>query len=114
MSYDIDYCTEDDQEQFEGMCSVTWNLGPIFRAAIGASGMPDGLSGGINAFNGLTGKKSEPYLSKAVAWMDDPANTETVDGMLPENGWGTLDGARRTLCRMLRWGRAVPDGTYYI
>lgn len=88
MSYDvwleIDTGGEEPASVSESL-NCTYNCGPMFRKALGGSGIHD--------LGGKVAGDLLPQLRAAVANITDPAECETYLAMNPPNKWGDHAGA---------------------
>lgn len=53
-------------------------------------------------------------FERAVAHMDDPENRSTYEAMNPKNGWGSFEGAKSYLSKLLNACREYPEAFIYI
>jgi hypothetical protein len=99
LSYDI-YLRCPTCGQSPDRLSPTYNLGQIFRLAL------QPLTNGIYSLEGMTGFESLPILEVARERMD--ARQEEFRALEPANGWGSLDGARKTIETMIESATRFP------
>lgn len=122
---------------FDGKCShcgqrppepegfhPTYNLTPIFHLALTGEEMPNqdvpevavvlfgkktDATRGLRVLNGKSGARTVDTLDLAIKRMEDPTMAERFAKLAPENGWGTVDGARETLEKMWRAALEYPE-----
>jgi hypothetical protein len=83
MSYDISI-GEDD-------FNITYNVGPMFYAAIPETG--------IRTIYGKTGRDAVSILRDMREYFEE--NKDALKKMEPSNGWGTYDNTYKCLCKMI-------------
>jgi len=83
MSYDIEIA----EESF----NITYNVSPMFYAAIPETG--------IRTIYGKTGAEALPILRVMRHFFEE--NQEELTAMEPDNGWGTFDNTYKCLCKMV-------------
>ena len=83
MSYDLSIGEED--------FNITYNVGPMFYAAIPEKG--------IRAIYGKTGRGAVPVLRDMREYFEE--NKVKLEKMEPSNGWGTFDNTYKCLCKMV-------------
>ncbi len=91
MSYDIKIADEE--------FNVTWNVAPMFYAAIPETG--------IRTIYGMSGADALPTLQFIRTYFED--NKEKLKAMEPSNGWGTFDNTYKCLCKMVRISMNHPN-----
>lgn len=83
----------------EDSINMTSNVSPMWAAALGFA---------FRDLDGMNCAEATPHLERAIAYFDDPANAESLKAMEPENGWGSVEGAREYLANILGWCRDHP------
>lgn len=82
----------------------TSNVGPMFRHCLGATG--------VTQFDGMLGRDALPILEAGIERMRLDRNL--LEEMNPANGWGSYDGALRTLQKLREWCTSTPEHTISI
>lgn len=99
-------------EEFEA--EQTYNVAPMYFEAFGddlfgvrhEGEQPERL--GIRGLNGKTGEAAKPLIELAIQRMTkDPAKYRAME---PDNGWGSYEGAMKTLNTLNYWCCAAPRG----
>lgn len=101
MSYDIDiYVTHDDRytSHFE-VGNMTYNIRPMFRAAVGAS---------FRDFHGMTCAQALPFVM--FAWQQMKRRPDEFRKVEASNGWGTYDQFMPFLTKFYVMLRLHPTG----
>lgn len=71
--------------------NMTFNVSGMYRAA--------GVM--LSEMDEMPAEKAIPILAAALRYFDDPANAESLKALEPDNGWGSVDGARKYLVNLL-------------
>ena len=117
MSYDFymkfdpcQHCGRSD-DHF-GELNYTYNVWPMFRAAVDSSPKDEDDRKGVYSLQGKTGKECVPLLTDAIERMENAP--DIYKEWNPPNGWGTYEGALRVLRTLLDWCIASPKATMVI
>lgn len=132
MSYDLylrsapcDHCKRPGEEP--DLPNPTYNLSPIFDFALTGEDFPDpGTTEaavvlfrekterprGLRVLTGLTGAASLSMLNAALDRMADERLAERFAALEPENGWGTMDGARQVMRELKQAAEDHPGNTW--
>lgn len=104
-----------DSEEDPDCPNPTYNLTAIFDLALTGEGLPNpevpeaevvllrkptDRPRGLRLLNEKTGAESLPMIAAALTRLNDEALRPRFEALQPENGWGTIDGARSTLCSL--------------
>lgn len=84
--------------------NYTFNVSPMFRLALGKSG--------IKQLNDLSRKECIELLESGIEHMEQ--NQETYKKLNPENGWGNYEGALDVLVKILEALQSDEDSYVYI
>lgn len=109
MSYDVSFTIDTGGEYPASVgdsLNYTYNCAPMFRSALGGEG--------INSLDGKNAGEELPRLRVAVSHISDPDNVKTYRDMNPDNGWGSHEGARAFLEKILLNAVAHPKSTIRI
>jgi hypothetical protein len=102
----------------------TYNLTPIFDLALTGATLPSpdvpercvvllgketARSRWLRKLNGRKASETVEALKKALAMVNDPAYEEKFRALEPENGWGTLLGARYLFKALIDAAEEHPD-----
>jgi hypothetical protein len=134
MSYDIylraepcPTCKRDGDEPER--LDPTYNLTPIFDAALTGESLPNpdvGEAGvvlfgektdrprGLRLLSGRKAKDTIDWLRKAHGHLLDPDQREKFTALEPENKWGTVDGAVWVIAKMIENAEQYPDNVWHI
>lgn len=102
MSYDISFrcqCCGHDSGNF----NYTYNLGPMFRWALGESG--------ISGLDGMEASRAVPRLEAAIKKCEADGDLQRFDA---PNGWGTGEGALGFLRELLAAAREAGDAWLHV
>lgn len=124
MSYDI-YMLNPAGEQTTETMNPTYNLSQIFDRALTGEDFPNpevaevgvvllktktDRPRGLRLIDGKTGADAAPLLKAAMERV--VSDYDAHRDLEPENGWGTIDGAQRTLRQMFEESMANPTCTW--
>lgn len=134
MSYDIALrslpCTKCHRRGEEPyLPDPTYNLTPIFDLALTGGPLPNADTSeaavvlhraqtdrprGLRILSGRKGGDTVAMLDAAVARLEDPAQEAAFLALEPDNGWGTLDGARKVMGKLLIAARTYPENVWEV
>ena len=107
----------------------TYNLTPIFDRSLTGEDLPNPdvsefsvvllreqteRPRGLRLLSGRKAKDTLDWLRKALAHVNDPANSPVFRALEPENQWGTLEDAQCVLRLLIEAGEAWPDHKWEI
>lgn len=100
-----------------GDFNLTHNVNRIVDACLSAYGDIQAQSGDGTTYemhswgrlDGWTAKDAVPVLERALVEAKNPARLREFRAMEPDNGWGKLEDAQRTLSEFLDACRENPD-----
>jgi hypothetical protein len=107
----------------------TYNLTPIFDAALTGEtltnpsiseamvvllGVKTDRPRGLRLLNGHKGKDTVEWLEKVLGHLSNPEERDKFIALEPTNGWGTLDGATKTIQRLIEAARDYPENVWEV
>jgi len=108
MSYDFsmktNHCPLCDRYDEHGDLNYTYNVSPMFRLALGDSG--------VHQLAKMKAPEAIDLLDRGIRDMD--RNPQAYEALNPSNGWGSFEGARMCLVTIKEWFEKYPDGTLIV